>query len=161
MEILITFHKLHKEINMSVERSEEVMRRYIAEVIGEQKLEVINEIAAEDMFDRGQPKPGRDGLWKHVRDFLTIVPNPKVVLHEIVANEDTAIGIWHWRGTPVAEFFHIQPTGREVRCNVASHFKLRDGLLVEYRAFGDGLDGHRSADYSGAFSGWTYRSQGN
>ena len=54
---------------MSVERPEEVMRRYIAEVIGEQKLEVIDEIAAEDMFDRGQPKPGRDGLWKHVRDF--------------------------------------------------------------------------------------------
>ena len=38
---------------MSVERSEEVMRRYIAEVIGEKKLEVIDEIAGEDMFDRG------------------------------------------------------------------------------------------------------------
>ena len=69
---------------MSVERSEEVMRRYIAEVIGEKKLEVIDEIAAEDMFDRGQPKPGRDGLWKHVRDFLAIVPDPKVVIHDIV-----------------------------------------------------------------------------
>jgi hypothetical protein len=44
-EILITFHSLHKEKNMSVERSEEVMRRYIAEVISEQKLEVIDEIA--------------------------------------------------------------------------------------------------------------------
>ena len=141
---------------MSVERSEEVMRRYIAEVIGEKKLEIINEIAAEDMFDRGQPKPGRDGLWKHVRDFLAIVPDPKVVIHDIVANEDTAIGIWHWRGTPVAEFFNIQPTGREVVCHVASHFKLRDGLLVEYRAFGDGLDGHRSVDHSRAFSDWTY-----
>ena len=30
---------------MSVERSGEVMRRYIAEVISEQKLEVIDEIA--------------------------------------------------------------------------------------------------------------------
>ena len=128
-------------------------------MIGEQKLEVIDEIAAEDIFDHSQPKPGRDGLWKHVRDFLTIVPNPKVVIHEIVANEDTAIGIWHWRTTPVAEFFNIQPTGREVRCNVASTFKLREGLVVDYRAFGDGLDGHRSADYSRALIDWNYRSQ--
>ncbi len=42
---------------MSRERCEEVMRRYLAEVLGERKLEVISQIAAEDMVDHSQPKP--------------------------------------------------------------------------------------------------------
>ena len=46
---------------MSRERCEEVMRRYLAEVLGERKLEVISEIAAEDMVDHSQPEPGRRG----------------------------------------------------------------------------------------------------
>ena len=142
---------------MSVERSEEVMRRWIAEVIVEQKFEVIDEIAAEDMHDHSQLKPGRDGMWKHAREFITMVPNPKVVIHEIVANEDTVIGAWHWHGKVVSELFlGVQPTGHEQQCNVFSCFKLCDGLVIDYRAMGDGLDGHRNIDRSIVFTDWTY-----
>ncbi len=116
---------------MSRERSEEVMRRYLTEVVMEGKLAVISEIAAEDMRDHTQPEPGRDGLERHVSGFRDLVPNVKIAINNIVADEDEVVGIWTWRATPVAEFMGVPP-GNEVECKVASLFKLRDGLLVDY-----------------------------
>lgn len=87
---------------MSRERSEEVMRRYLTEVLIERKLEVIKEIAAEDMWDHTQPKPGREGLERHAGGFLALVPDIQIVINHIVADENTVVGIWTWRGTPVA-----------------------------------------------------------
>ena len=124
---------------MSRERCEEVMRRYLAEVLGERKLEVISQIAAEDMVDHSQPKPGRKGLERHAGGFLAAVPDAQIVIDHIVAGEDVVVGIWHWRGTPVVEFFGVSPTGREVENRTASIFKLRDGLLVDYTHISDGL----------------------
>ena len=60
---------------MSRARCEEIMRRYLAEVLMERKLDVIKEIAAEDMWDHTQPKPGREGLEKHAGGFLAARPN--------------------------------------------------------------------------------------
>ncbi|MDE0179588.1 MAG: hypothetical protein OXP36_13470 [Gammaproteobacteria bacterium] len=41
---------------MSEQRSEEVMRRYLTEVVAQGKLELIDELAAEDMVDKWQAK---------------------------------------------------------------------------------------------------------
>ena len=124
---------------MSRERCEEVMRRYLAEVLGERKLEVISQIAAGDMVDHSQPKPGRKALERHAGGFLAAVPDAQIVIDHIVAGEDTVVGIWHWRGTPVVELFGVPPTGHEVENRTASIFKLRDGLLVDYTHISDGL----------------------
>ena len=117
---------------MSRERCEEVMRRYLGEVLIEGKLEVIKEIAAEDMWDHTQPTPGREGLERHAGGFLAGMPGIKIVINHIIANEDTVVGVWTWHAKPAAEFFGI-PAGREVECRVASIFKIRDGLLADYQ----------------------------
>ena len=116
---------------MSRERSEEVMRRYLTEVLMERKLEVIKEIAAEDMWDHTQPKPGREGLERHAGGFLAARPNIKIVVNHILADEDTVVGIWTWRNIEERETMGI-PGGREVECRCCSIFKIRDGLLVDY-----------------------------
>ena len=128
---------------MSRERCEEVMRRYLSEVLTERKLEVIKEIAAEDMWDHTQPEPGREGLERHAGGFLALIPDIKIVINHIIANENTVIGIWTWRGTPAGEFIGISPTGREVECRVCSIFKIRDGLLADYTLIWDALGAAR------------------
>lgn len=47
---------------MSRQRAEEVMRRYLTEVVAQGKLELIDELAAEDMVDHTQAIPGRAGV---------------------------------------------------------------------------------------------------
>ncbi len=100
---------LHEEADMSRERCEEVMRRYLSEVLGARRLTVISEIASEDMFDHTQPKPGREGLERHAGGFLAAIPNVQIVIDHIVADENTVVGIWTWCGTPVVEFFGVPP----------------------------------------------------
>lgn len=116
---------------MSRERSAEVMRRYLTEVLIGRKLEVIKEIAAEDMWDHTQPEPGREGLERHAGGFLNRLPDIHIAINDIVADEDKVVGIWTWRGTPVGEWPGFPP-GSELECNCMSLFKLRDGLLVDY-----------------------------
>ncbi len=116
---------------MSRERCEEIMRRYLNEVLIQRKLGVIKEIAAEDMWDHSQPKPGRDGLERHAGGFLDHMQNLRVVVNHIVANDDMVVGIWTWRGNPKAAFLGIT-AGREVECHVMSLFKIRNGLLADY-----------------------------
>ena len=116
---------------MSRERSEEVMRRYLTEVVMEGNLAVIQEIAADDMWDHTQPGPGREGLENHVRGFRAMVPDVKIVISDVVADEDKVVGIWTWRARLAMPFLGV-PSGDEVECKVASLFKLRDGLLVDY-----------------------------
>ena len=116
---------------MGRERCEEIMRRYLNEVLIEGKLEVIKEIAAEDMWDHSQPKPGREGLETHAGGFLRFIPDVQITVNHIIADEDMVVGIWTWRGNPVGDFAGI-PQGREIECRVASVFKIRDGLLADY-----------------------------
>ncbi len=122
---------------MSVERSEEVMRRYLTEVLAERKLELLPEIAAEDMVDHTQTIPGRAGLEKHAGGFLASRPDVEIEVERIIASEDSVVGIWTWRATHTHEMFGVAPTGRKVEMRVASVFKLRDGMLIDYEVFAD------------------------
>ena len=117
---------------MSRERSEEVIRRYLTEVLQERKLEVIKEIAAEDMWDHTQPGPGREGWERHAGGYLESLPDVEIVINHIVGGEDEAVGIWTWRGTPVGEMGSLAP-GRELECNCCTILKLRDGLVIDYQ----------------------------
>ena len=47
---------------MTQQRSEEVMRRYLTEVVAQGKIELIEQLAAEDIVDHTQTIPGRAGL---------------------------------------------------------------------------------------------------
>jgi hypothetical protein len=116
---------------MSRERSEEIMRRYLNEVLIQRKLDVIKEIAVEDMWDHTQPKPGRNGLERHAGGFVEHIKNLRIVVNHIIGNDDTVIGVWTWRGNPASAFLGIS-AGREVECRVTSEFKIRNGLLADY-----------------------------
>ncbi len=124
---------------MSRERSEEVMRRYLTEVVAQGKFELIEELAAEDMVDHTQTIPGRAGLENHVRGFRESRPDVEVHVERIIASDDEAVGIWTWRATHSHEMFGVPATGRTVECRVASVFRLKDGMLVDYEVFADAL----------------------
>ncbi len=107
------------------------MRRYLGEVVMARKLEVIDEITTEDIWDHTQEQPGRDGLVRHVRGFHALLPESEIEIREIVADEDRVVGVWTWHGVVAMAFLGI-PAGHEVDAQVVSLFKLRDGMVVDY-----------------------------
>ena len=101
------------------------------------KLELIPELAAEDMVDHSQTIPGRAGLVKHAREFLEGRPDVEIEVEHIIAAEDSVVGIWSWRATHTHKMFGVPATGKVVEIRVASVFQLRDGMLVDYEVFAD------------------------
>ena len=124
---------------MTQERCEEIMRRYLTEVVAQGKLELLPELAAEDMEDHTNDTPGRAGLMQHVTGFRSAIPDLELELERIIASDDGVVGLWTWTGTPAREFFGVPPTGVKVSCKVASVFQIKDGMLADYVVFADAM----------------------
>ena len=119
------------------------MRRYLTEVVAEGKLELIDELAAEDMVDHTQTVPGRAGLVAHVRGFRERNRDLELEVERIIASENEVVGVWTWRATHATDMYGVPATGRKLEVRVASIFRLRDGLLVDYEVISDALAGFR------------------
>jgi len=124
---------------MSQARSEEVMRTYLAEVVGKRRYELIPQLAAEDMIDHTQPVKGRQGLVNHVTNFHRTFPDVTVQIKRIVAGENDAVGWWSLKGTHSQELFGQQGSGKLLEFDVVSFFRLKDGMLVDYALVADAL----------------------
>ena len=125
---------------MSESRPEAVMRTYLTEVLDQRRFELIPEFVAPDMVDHTQPIRGPAGLDAHARGFCDNIADLEIEVVRIFATEDTAVGLWRWRGNPK------QPHGYSASGNpvsprfIASIFEFKDDMLVDYRAFVDAVD---------------------
>ena len=125
---------------MSRQRCEEVMRTYLEQVVGKRRYELIPQLAAEDMVDHTQPVKGRQGLVNHVQTFHKTFPDVTIQVKRIIASDDEVVGVWRLKGTHSQELFGVPATGRVLEFDVASIFKLRDGMLVDYTLVAGGLE---------------------
>ena len=121
---------------MSKERCEEVMRLYLTEVGQQGKLELLEEIAAEDMVDHTAVAAGlgtgRAGLEGHVRYFRQCFPDLQVTIERIIASQDEVVGVWRARGTHSEFLFGVPATGKVIEWTNASIFRLKDGKIIDY-----------------------------
>ena len=90
-----------------------------------------------------QTIPGRSGLVAHVSGFRQRNQDLELEVERIVADENEVIGIWTWRATHATDMYGIPATGGRLEVRVASLFRLRDGMLVDYEVISDALTGFR------------------
>jgi predicted ester cyclase len=117
----------------------QLMETYLREVVGDGRLELIEELARPDMVDEanqafGGP-PGRDGLVAHVFGFRRNVGDLRVVVERIVAGTDEVMGWWSFTGTHVGPWLGCAPSGRETSGTAFSFFELVDGRVSRYRVW--------------------------
>ena len=125
---------------MSIERCENVMRTYLTEVIGNQRLELIPSFTAEDMYDHTQQElSGPAALEAHVRFFSDNIKDLKVDVIEILAAENFAVGIWTWSGETI-NAMGLNNSGEPIMpTHVASIFKFKNDMLVHYQPYLDAI----------------------
>ncbi len=116
---------------------EALMRCYLDEVVREGRLEVIEQLAHEDMVDEaneifGGP-PGRQGLIMHAKGFRRHVGNLEVEVKQVVGGENTVMGWWEFTGTLDGPWLGREPTGKPIKGTVFSFFSLSGGLISRYR----------------------------
>ena len=117
-------------------------RRFNDEVFTQGKMEVLDEIVADDFVEH-QAMPdmpeGKDGLRAFTEMFRAAFPDLKV---ETLATAVDGDEVWiHsvMTGTHEGELMGIAPTGKKVTLAMFDRVKTRDGKAVEHWGVSDDL----------------------
>ena len=135
---------------MSTEQNARVVRRWVDEVMSQGRLDVIDDVIADNL------KPARAGagaasgvdMRRRVRAYIaayrSAFPDLTVTEDDLIACDDTVTLCWTSQGTHTGHFSHpevqafgLPPTGRTARWSGITLFRLENGQIVGSRSHGD------------------------
>lgn len=132
---------------MSVEENKRIVRRIYEELWDQRKLEVAEEVIAEDAvnFDTGfvPGSFGPDDMKGTVRMVTAGFPDNRHRVEEMFAEGDMVVERVTLTGTHGGEFMGIPPTGRKIEVQEIHIYRLKDGKAVEHRVGRDDLGAMR------------------
>ncbi|MDA0988902.1 MAG: ester cyclase [Chloroflexi bacterium] len=119
-----------------------VYKRFIDEVFGQKKLDVLDELISPDFVDHN-PLPGtsegRDGMKEAIGMFLSAFPDAKSTLTFTVAEGDIVVGHQKSSGTNTGEFMGMPPTGKSAQFDEIHIVRFSNGKAVEHWGLSDDL----------------------
>ena len=114
----------------------DVMHLYLEEVVAKGRIELLDEIAAEDMVDHTAVAAGwgygREGLVKHVQTAVASLAELQVTVERVIASRDEVVGVWRVRAIHAGPLFGIPATQKRIDWRNASIFRVSDGLITDY-----------------------------
>jgi len=116
-----------------------LLRTYLERVVVGGEVELIDDLAQEDMVDEanrffGGP-PGRAGLVAHVKGFERCIDDVEVTIDRVVGSDESAMAWWSFRGIHNGPWLGIPPTHDRVEATVFSLFDVTDGKVSRYRVW--------------------------
>lgn len=117
------------------DEQEAIVRRSIDEVWNGGRLEVVDEILADDYVRHESTLPrvvrGRDELKATVRLYRDAFPDLNVVIEDMVSTGDLVTTRWRASGTHRGELTGLSPTGRRAEVTGLNLARIRDGRIHE------------------------------
>ncbi|HEX7660033.1 MAG TPA: ester cyclase [Pseudonocardiaceae bacterium] len=119
-------------------------RRLYEEAISQGKVEVLNDIVADDARDTAAPvdgglPSGRGGFIRHVTWLLQAVEGVKATVTDTIAEDDRVVVYWTIDGIQREEVFGVPNSGRRFTGQSISTIRFRDGKIVDYKVLPDRL----------------------
>jgi len=114
-----------------------VARRYLEEVVSQGRVEMIDEVCAEDYIEYDPAWPGGQASRDHIKQaipmYKKVLPDLLCKVEDLVAEGDKVAVFWKFSGTNLGELRGQPATGKrgEVACMTLMRF--RDGKAVEAR----------------------------
>jgi steroid delta-isomerase-like uncharacterized protein len=113
----------------------EQVRRFYEEAWGQGKLDVIDELFAEEYVRHdlrpGDPPPGPRGMRQITSDFRAAFPDLRFELDLLIGDRDFVVGRWTAVGTNTGPWDDVPPTGRAVTFSGVNIFRFEDGKVAE------------------------------
>jgi predicted ester cyclase len=110
-------------------------RRIIEEVFGAGRYELADELVAEGAIghDPALPEPavGPEGLKEGARGYRAAFPDLRIMVGDVVAQDDLVAIRWTARGTHKGELFGIAPTGKEATVTGITIDRWAGGKVAE------------------------------
>src|SRR5688500_10053797 len=125
---------------MATEANKSLIRRLIDEAQSQGKLDVVDELLADDFVDH-TPFPGvpptRSGVKMLFGYLRSAFPDLQVRIHEQIAEGEKVVTRKTFEGTHQGEFMGVPSTGRTVAFEVIDILTVRDGRIAEHRVVFD------------------------
>jgi steroid delta-isomerase-like uncharacterized protein len=112
---------------------EDVMRRFVAEVINQGDYDVIDQIVHPSYVYRSPTDEvrGPEGLRAFLAGYHAAFPDLRMAIDELVVAADTAVIFFTLTGTHQGELMGIPPTGREIRIHGVVRSRFEDGKIID------------------------------
>jgi steroid delta-isomerase-like uncharacterized protein len=119
---------------MSEAENSAIVRRFIEEIFNQGKLEIAEEILAQD-YTHHDPTTkefgsGIGGFKQMISQYRQAF-DLKIVLEDQIASEDKVVDRWTGYGTHQGEFMGMAPSGRKITASGISIHRLAGGKIVE------------------------------
>ena len=125
------------------EENKAIAARIPLEAFNEGKLEVIDELIADDSIDHAELPPGippgKEGLKLFVKALRSAFPDLKITINFEVAEGDLVVAHGTTTGTMKGEFAGMPPNGKSATWNAIHITRVKDGKIVEHWAVQDNL----------------------
>jgi len=112
-----------------------LLRRFYDEVIGQGKLDLIDELISPDFIEHEEfpdLPPGREGVKQVFKMFLEGFPDLHFHVKDMVAEGDKVVARLTMHGTHKGPFMGMPPTGKEVFVQAIDILRFTDGKAVEH-----------------------------
>jgi len=120
---------------MSIETNKAIVRRYIEQVLNNQRLDLIDEFLVEsvELHGVGPSIIGRTALVEFYTMFFAAFPDWHTTIDDIVAEGDRVVARITSNGTNKGEMQGIPATGKPYTQNAIVIYRLTNGKIVEGR----------------------------
>ncbi|MFC1947422.1 ester cyclase [Chloroflexota bacterium] len=126
----------------TVEENKEVIRRLVEEIYDKGDLSVVPEFIDPNynyIHPMGLEIKGTEGFSQFIQMLHSAFSNYHMTLDDMMAENDKVGITISLSGTLTGKFGEYEPTGNTVNLTEAMFFTLRDGKVIEQKAFTDGL----------------------
>ena len=120
---------------MTAEESKTIVRRFYDEVMGQGRVELLDELMDPNFVDHGEAlfdsPQGRENLRQGIVAAQGVLPNLNVELEDIIAEGDLVGVRGTMRCTHAGTFLGVPGTGHELRWKGLAMFRIADGKIAE------------------------------
>ena len=124
----------------TIEKNKKIARRFYDEVMNEGKLNVIDELIADNYVEH-EEFPGIPNNKEGIKQFMTMwrqaFPDLKADVKAILAEDDKVVVLSVVRGTHKGEFLGNKGTGKKFELPYADVVRFKDGKAVEHWGYAD------------------------
>jgi steroid delta-isomerase-like uncharacterized protein len=111
---------------------QQLVARFYDEVLNAQRLDLLEEIVADDFTEHGTPPiAGRDGFRAFVTGIVGGFPDVRLDVDDWIVEGDRVVARVSVRGTHRGEALGMPPTGRSVSWTAIHIWRIAAGRLAE------------------------------
>lgn len=118
---------------MSVEQNKALVRRVFDEIINQGNLGATDEVLSTRYVNHNfaEVQPGPEGFKQVISMFRSAFPDMKIMIEDVLAEDDKIMTRGYCTGTHHGEFMGIPATGKEVRFGYIDIWRVENGKLTE------------------------------